>query len=127
MKSLLLISILILRCDLLLTTFGALANNQRSPGFVESPDSSVADYHLKICPDPKNSSLIITYQIYSPTSVQLTLYNILGQQVEGKKMGPVEIGNHRIEFNNLALSSGLYFVLFQTDSCRLIRKFQYVR
>ena len=102
------------------------ANNDCTLAGVESADSSGEAYCLKVQPNPQNSSIIITFLIDSETSVQLGLYNIIGQQVERWEATTFEAGHHRMEITHLQLRSGLYFVSFQTISCRVIRKVLYV-
>ena len=124
MKSLILFSLLC--CQLGGRSSDLTFNELRQRG-VKTVDSSGEEYRLKVIANPQNSSIIITFLLDSETSVQLGLYNIIGQQVEQWDAGSLEAGTHRTEITHLQLSSGLYFVSFQTISCRVIRKVLYVR
>ena len=141
MKSLILLSLLFCQIVLILPPDRAcgdvssdLTLNERAQGGVKFADSSGEEYSLRVSvaspkvePNPQNSSIIITFLIDSETSVQLGLYNIIGQQVGRWDAGSFQAGTHRIVITNLQLSSGVYFLSFQTISRRVMRKVLYVR
>ncbi len=129
MKPLLLFSILLIFCIFVLITpsppVGG-ASYHASPHNVRSVDSAGNEYRLTVRPAPENSSIIITFVADSQTSVQVRLYNIIGQQVRQSKSGNLAAGFHRIKLAYLTLSSGIYFIVFETGSYRVIRKVLYV-
>ena len=127
MKSFVFFSSFIICCHLFMTTSARSAGNHWPEIDFTSADSSGKDYGPKVRPDPENSSIIITFLSDSLTSIQLKLYNILGQQVEEWHTGSLEPGIHRIVLTHPGLNTGVYFVSFQTSSRRVIRKVLYVR
>nr|MBC8205009.1 right-handed parallel beta-helix repeat-containing protein [FCB group bacterium] len=61
-------------------------------------------------PNPFNECTVITYGLPRGTQVELKVYNILGALVEVLVEGMVEAGDHRIVWNPVGLSSGMYFL-----------------
>ena len=60
-------------------------------------------------PNPFNSSTLIYYAIPSICYVELTIYDVLGKQMEILVASTVEAGYHSIEFNATNYNSGIYF------------------
>jgi len=126
MKSLILFSLLCCQVVLSVGSSDPTLSGWTQPA-VESADSSGERYCLKVQPNPQHSSIIINFLCDSEISVQLGLYNIIGQPVERWDIGSLQAGTHRMEITHLQLSSGVYFVSFQTGSRRVIRRVFYVR
>ncbi len=59
-------------------------------------------------PNPFNNVTKIQFQIPEDTHVKIDIYNILGQKVTTILNKQVVKGNHEVEFDGTALSSGLY-------------------
>jgi len=59
-------------------------------------------------PNPLNPATTISYQLTSPSKVQLVIYNLLGQQVITLVNGEREAGFHQETWNASFLASGLY-------------------
>ncbi|HSD62698.1 MAG TPA: trehalase family glycosidase [Ignavibacteriaceae bacterium] len=60
-------------------------------------------------PNPFNPSTNIEFQILETENVKVTVYDILGREVETLFNDEMKSGRHRITFNAVNLSSGIYF------------------
>lgn len=67
-------------------------------------------------PNPFNPSTIIRFSIPEQTNVTLKIFNSVGQEVASLFNGEVSAGNHEVNFNASALSSGVYFYRIQSPS-----------
>lgn len=69
-------------------------------------------------PNPCNSETTVPYLIFEPGEVQVSLYNILGQEIDRSLMFPVLSGKHlyQLKFNNYA--TGVYFIRFEMHNKR---------
>jgi hypothetical protein len=67
-------------------------------------------------PNPFNSSTTISYNIPTRSSVTLTVFNILGQQVATIREGTHEAGTYVQIFDASTLPSGIYFYRLQATS-----------
>ena len=73
----------------------------------------ITNYKLMECfPNPFNPKTTISYQLPTPSSVQLTVYNVNGQLVEQlvSSSSWQEAGNHRVGWDATNYPSGVYFV-----------------
>ena len=61
-------------------------------------------------PNPFNPATQIQYEIYNAGDVQLSVYNVLGQEVASLYRGYKSEGNHSFTWNASHLSSGVYYV-----------------
>jgi hypothetical protein len=76
---------------------------------------------LQNYPNPFNPSTTIQYRLAEASEVNLTIYNVLGQQVRSLVAGVKEAGTHTIEWdgrddNGSTVQSGMYFYRIQTPS-----------
>jgi len=70
---------------------------------------------LQNYPNPFNPVTIIRYELPHNTEVNLTIYNLLGQEVEILVNEYQPIGTYEASFNASALPSGTYFYRLQAD------------
>jgi hypothetical protein len=74
-------------------------------------------------PNPFNPSTTISYQLPTPASVELTIYDVLGRKVRSLADGHRQAGHHTTLWNGRddsgrELKSGVYFCVFETGSQR---------
>lgn len=83
------------------------------------PRSYLASYGY---PNPFNASTQIAYEIGKKSNVSITVYDMLGRQVEMLYSGSVEAGKHSINWSPKELGTGVYFCKIQTDDSHSIHK-----
>ncbi len=73
-------------------------------------DITVKEFSLEQnYPNPFNPSTKISFSLADDSKVVLSVYNILGQQVDVLLNGNLPAGQHKISFNGSSLNSGIYF------------------
>jgi len=60
-------------------------------------------------PNPFNPSTVIRFSVPEQANVTLKIFNSIGQEVATLLNGEMSAGNHQVDFNASALSSGIYF------------------
>ncbi len=60
-------------------------------------------------PNPFNPKTTIIYQLGKPSTVKLTIFDVLGQEVSVLKNEKQREGNYSVDFDATPLSSGIYF------------------
>ena len=78
-------------------------------------------------PNPFNPSTTIRYGLPHKSSVQLTVFNTLGQQVAELVHGEKEAGYHEVKFDAGGLPSGVYFYRLQAGNFVETRKLLLVK
>lgn len=73
-------------------------------------------------PNPFNPTTKIRFDLPAFSWVQLTVYNVLGQEIERLVEGPMRPGPHQVEWDASGHRSGLYFCALAADSYRAQRK-----
>lgn len=73
-------------------------------------------------PNPFNPITVITFELPIKTTIKLTLYDILGQEVKVITSGEYPAGHHEVSLNARELGSGLYFYQLQAGRFAEIRK-----
>lgn len=73
-------------------------------------------------PNPFNPSTIIGYELPKSSSVKVTIYDILGNEVRLLARGVQSAGYHSVTFNAQNLSSGMYFYKLQAGEFTQTRK-----
>lgn len=63
-----------------------------------------------VYPNPFNPSTTVSYTLARPMQVELSVYNLLGQQVRTLAFGPQVAGEHSVPFVASELASGVYVV-----------------
>ena len=71
---------------------------------------------IDLQPNPFNPATQIQYEIYNAGDVQLSVYNVLGQEVASLYRGYKSEGNHSFTWNASHLSSGVYYVRLQSGN-----------
>jgi len=78
-------------------------------------------------PNPFNPSTVISFSLPKSGNVNLTVYNLLGQQVETLIDGPMDAGLHEASWDAGAYASGVYFYRLQTNDFVSTRKMMLVK
>ncbi|MFQ5454562.1 MAG: T9SS type A sorting domain-containing protein, partial [Candidatus Zixiibacteriota bacterium] len=83
-------------------------------------------------PNPFNPSTTISFNLPEKTSVNLSIYNILGQAVAILKNETLPSGQHKVEWNSnnmngQPVTSGVYFYRLETDSFSDVKKMLLLR
>ena len=82
-----------------------------------------SQYHLlQNYPNPFNPVTTITFDLPEETRVNLTVYNILGEQVAVLINNTMKPGRHSTGFNATALPSGIYFYRVSTEKFSAVKK-----
>jgi hypothetical protein len=66
-------------------------------------------------PNPFNPTTTIKYQIPKLSFVTITVYDVLGNEIETLVSEQKPIGNYDVEFNAKGLASGIYFYRLQVE------------
>ncbi len=64
-------------------------------------------------PNPFNAMTVIRYSLPEPSDVAIEIYDILGRKVETLMQGEQQAGYHRVVWNALDKSSGIFFFRIQ--------------
>jgi hypothetical protein len=72
-------------------------------------------------PNPFNSNTVISFELPVSSAIKLSIYNVLGQNVNVLEDGYLEAGNHTVIWNGLdafgnPVSSGVYFYRLQAQN-----------
>ncbi len=73
-------------------------------------------------PNPFNPSTNIQFTIAESGNVNLTIYDMLGREIETLINGHIDAGNHSISFNAKNLSSGIYIYRLKTNNKVISKK-----
>ncbi len=68
---------------------------------------------LPVYPNPFNSTTIVRFDLPEYSHVQLTLYNVLGQEVRSLVNEEYTAGCHTVVFDGMDLASGVYYLSMQ--------------
>ncbi|MEL6252339.1 MAG: endonuclease/exonuclease/phosphatase family protein [Bacteroidota bacterium] len=72
-------------------------------------------FNLKITPNPVNGNARITYVLEKSSSIQLKIFNTLGQEVMSLEDRPLGIGEYSVKVKKAWLSPGTYYCQLITD------------
>lgn len=78
-------------------------------------------------PNPFNPSTIINYALPRNTSINLSIYNSLGEKIVLLQEGFKEAGYYQIEFNGSSLPSGIYFYSLLSEDFIMTKKMVLLR
>jgi hypothetical protein len=82
-------------------------------------------------PNPFNGTTTIPISLDRKSSLTLTIYDILGRQIETIFKGELKAGKYTfqwsIESNRKPIESGIYFIVLQTDRNRSVRRAVYLK
>ena len=78
-------------------------------------------------PNPFNPSTTIWYALPNESKVKITIYNLLGQEINKIVNSVQQAGIHDVSFNAGNLSSGIYFYTISANSTSDKKDFKEVR
>ena len=78
-------------------------------------------------PNPFNPTTNIRFTLNSASSIQLSVYNLLGQQVATVAQGRFAAGSHTVSFDASSLSSGVYIYQLRAGATLLNRKMTLIK
>jgi hypothetical protein len=92
-------------------------------------DTEPVHYNLDliIYPNPFNPETRIFYSIPHRSRVILTIFNLLGQEIEKVVDESINVGKHIIIFNAARLNSGVYICRMKTGNEVITKKMLYIR
>ena len=93
----------------------------------ETPASVATDYTMSAYPNPFNPNTTISFSLPQAAAVQLSVFDILGNEVARLAGGTFEPGEHRLTFDAADLASGLYFARLETPQRTLTQKLMLMR
>jgi hypothetical protein len=82
----------------------------------------ITEYALSSYPNPFNSTAAISYDLPHASTVELRVYNLMGEQVALLQQGYRAPGRYRIEWNAAAQGSGTYFAVLKAGNTTKIQK-----
>jgi hypothetical protein len=88
------------------------------------PDSPFLLYNY---PNPFNSSTAIEFYLPEDVKIELSIYNLLGQEIAVIYKGLVASGEHTISWNAASYPSGIYFAGLKAGSRTITRKMVYLK
>ena len=73
-------------------------------------------------PNPFNNSAVFDYELPVDSEITLTVFNLLGEEIETLVRKKMVVGRHSIQWNGSSLTSGIYFIVMRTDDIVITRK-----
>jgi photosystem II stability/assembly factor-like uncharacterized protein len=96
---------------------------------VLNPDSDGPKDHELYCnyPNPFNDKTMIHYRLAFRETIEISVFNILGEKVKVIFSGLQDAGTHNVEFSAAELSSGVYLYQLKTSTFVQTKKLLLVR
>jgi len=102
---------------------GISAYEIQTPVEVTTGESAPLTFNLsQNYPNPFNPATNIVFDVPEAGQVNLTIYNVLGEEAAVLVNGEVTAGRHQVTFNASSLPSGAYFYKLQQNNSVLINK-----
>lgn len=89
-------------------------------GIVSGVDKIELDGYINIYPNPTNGQAYIRYEFFEPTSLNISVYNTIGDVVFEKSARNLSKGQLEIDTENLA--AGLYFIELNNGIQKTVKK-----
>ncbi|RJP58697.1 MAG: PQQ-binding-like beta-propeller repeat protein [Melioribacteraceae bacterium] len=110
------------------------ANNQKNLIAIKDNPNSVKEEELpseykleQNYPNPFNPSTTIKFSLPEKSKAKLSIYNLLGQEIEILFYGEKEAGSYEYVFDNKSISTGVYFYILETPQTKLSRKMMLIK
>jgi len=91
---------------------------------VEVENSEIPETYLlsQNYPNPFNPSTQINFSVPDPSMVRVTVYDLVGREIEVLVSEFLEAGNYKTIWNAAGYSSGIYFYRLETDNFTQVKK-----
>lgn len=96
-----------------ITTFGVVLNIPEIEPMTVGMNDISAGLNLEAVPNPFNNKTVVEFSIPENGSVRLSVFNMLGNQVEKIAEGDYQAGKYLCEFNACNLETGIYLCKFE--------------
>lgn len=73
-------------------------------------------------PNPFNPTTTVEFSVPASSVVSLTVYDILGRELDTILNQPMDAGNHSVQWNAVNFPSGIYFIKMVSDNFTQTRK-----
>jgi predicted deacetylase len=91
-------------------TLSEAADTYRAPTLVSDKQRQIAiNYQPQNFPNPFNLTTNIQWILPRSSEITITVYNILGKEIQTLPLGWLSAGFHRVQFDGTSLPSGMYF------------------
>lgn len=109
-------------------TVGGLSRDDQESGEPKAPNPLLGQNF----PNPFNPTTVIPYSLSRSSSVELVIYNVLGQRVKTLVDGPGTAGEHRVSWDGRDergehVASGIYFLSLRACDTESLRKILLLR
>ena len=105
----------------------AVGNSMRAVSIINDISSPNTMRLYNSHPNPFNSSTTVQFRIPQNSHLTLDILDINGQIVEKLFSGNLEKGSHSVTWNPLHISSGLYFMVLQSNKQVMTNKLLYIK
>mgnify|MGYP001441301451 FL=1 len=98
--------------------------------YIELVDEGELDYTFElfdVMPNPVNTGAKISFSTNYAENFKLSVYNLLGEEIAVVADQKFNSGIHHLNYDASKLSSGLYFYGLESETSRLIKRFNVVR
>ncbi len=91
------------------TNFGRRAYDKFYLPWVATEDIAVTK-SLSIFPNPTNGNIVASFRLSENADVDITIYNLMGQQVQNVPIANYPNGKHEVQINTEQLPNGVYWL-----------------
>jgi len=78
-------------------------------------------------PNPFNAEAVISFEVFKPGKVKLSVYNINGEKITTLAEQFYQPGNYRVDFSGKSFSSGVYFARLESGGKQQTQKMMLVK
>ena len=89
---------------------------------IKEPKVQSSMFKVQCYPNPANQQTAISYQLSSKTFVNISIYDLIGNQVSSLINKEQEKGDYKIEFDAEKLNDGIYFCKLQAGGSSITKK-----
>lgn len=113
------------------TSNGYIIGEKTISGISDNGDLPLGFELYQNYPNPFNPSTMISYSIAKESKVRLTVYDIMGNEIQTLVHGRQNAGKYEFEFNTRSIdnqpSTGVYFVRLEVDQFSAVQKMIFLK